>query len=91
MVNAATVFRPGRGLATASSSRPREVTSPVWFCSAGTMPGTVVGTFCRFRSNTATLKWPLKPAGWYFKPISACSPVSGRKSWFEALRPMIGL
>ena len=44
---------------------------------------TLVGTFCRFRSNTATLKWPLKPAGWYFKPISACSPVSGRNSWFE--------
>src|SRR3954465_9685430 len=41
--------------ATASSSMPRDVTSPVWFCKVVTT-GSVVATFWRFRSNSEAVK-----------------------------------
>ncbi|MCY1374073.1 hypothetical protein D9M69_613890 [compost metagenome] len=79
-------------LATPSISRPWERVSPV--CRA-TLKTSLVTTFCRRRSNRATVSEASTPDGWYLMPTSYCLLVTGsnclplESSWFTGSKDSV--
>ncbi|MNC55082.1 hypothetical protein D3C81_1607660 [compost metagenome] len=64
---------------TASNSRPRTFTSPVWLVTVTPPSLLVTETFFWVRSYTAADNRVLEPGGWYLMPSSHCLPSVGLK------------